>query len=186
MTVEDTMRLSPLALASLVPMICLLAAAPVMAAPPLLGYSGRLTSSAGGAPLVGPVDLTVALYDVAVGGTSLFVEAHDGTELIDGGFTLLINSVAVEAGFEALFAGRDDLWLELTVDGEVLSPRLRLTAAPWSLSVPAHSHEASALPASLLYADVDASVSANLSFSTAPSFEASGAPFTVSTSVVSQ
>lgn len=86
-------------------------------------YQGQLND--GGQPYNGTVDLAFQLYDQETGGNTVGAEQE-----VDG--------VAVTGGlFQADFflpstAYGDERWLEVTVDGEVLSPRQKVTAAPWA------------------------------------------------------
>jgi hypothetical protein len=86
-----------------------------------ISYQGRL--DAGGQAFNGSVDLDFELYDAASGGSAM-------------GAPVTINGVAVQQGLfqveldfgaQAWELGR---WLQITVDGQLLSPRQKVTAAP--------------------------------------------------------
>ncbi|WP_203594788.1 collagen-like protein [Wenzhouxiangella limi] len=87
-----------------------------------ISYQGQLRSA--GSPFSGSVDLHFKLFDAdsdgnQVGQTQLF-ESHPVEE---GLF-----QVELDFGRDAFISG--ERWLEITVDGVVLNPRQRVTAAP--------------------------------------------------------
>ena len=100
-------------------------------------YQGTLADAAGD-PLAGPVDIDIALYSQVApssGEVALYSEEHDGTSLGDGGgFSVMIGagSNAVGSFGPDLFHG-NNVYLEIGVDGEVLSPRQPLSSVPWAL-----------------------------------------------------
>jgi hypothetical protein len=86
-----------------------------------ISYQGRL--DAGGQAFNGSVDLGFELFDAASGGSAM-------------GAPVTINGVAVQQGLfqveldfgaQAWELGR---WLQITVDGQLLTPRQKVTAAP--------------------------------------------------------
>lgn len=101
-------------------------------------YQGKLAET--GAPAAGPVDLVVKLFPTDTGGSPIGTQAINGAPLIGGVFTVTLN-----AGGEFTanpFATGADRWIEITVNGQTISPRQKLTvapmaafsAAPWVLS----------------------------------------------------
>lgn len=117
-------RLMAIALATL----CLMAPAGA-AVPGEVSYQGLLLDS-GGQPITGPVDLDFDLFDVATGGTSVWSESHTAVDVLDGVYDVVLGSTAPIT--PALVSG-GALWLEVTVDGETLSPRQRLLAVPYAV-----------------------------------------------------
>lgn len=99
------------------------------AAPPVMGYQGRLTDAAG-APLAGPVDLTFRVFDVAAGGAPLWSESQPGVAVQEGVFHVVLGSGTPLPS--ALFA-TDSRWLEIDVNGETLAPRQLLLSVPYAL-----------------------------------------------------
>ena len=99
------------------------------AAPAVIGYQGRLTDAAG-QPLAGDVDLSFALFAGAAGGPALWSETQTGVAVHEGVFHVALGSATPLP--PTLFAS-DVLWLEVTVDGETLTPRQRLLASPYAL-----------------------------------------------------
>ncbi len=102
----------------------LIAAAPVSST---IGYQGRLTDAAGN-PLDGQYTMIFRIYDAEAGGSELWSSAPQ-VVTVDGG---LFNA-ALDVDPSA-FNGQA-LWLEMTVEGEVLSPRQALLPAPYALSL---------------------------------------------------
>jgi hypothetical protein len=99
-----------------------------------LGYSGRVTH-ASGAPLKGPVDITVRFFDTATGGTARFsFPAFPRVPLIDGIFqlTLSLSDTQVQAIFGD---GSRTVFIEGEAAGTVY-PRQQFLAVPLALRVP--------------------------------------------------
>ncbi|MBE7457559.1 MAG: hypothetical protein KJ057_02700 [Phycisphaerae bacterium] len=94
-------------------------------------YQGQLKQS--GAAFDGVVDLTFALYDVPSGGTPIGTQAETRVPVTRGLFTVLLNDNG-EFGANA-FTG-EDRWLEIIVNGNVLTPRQKLTGAPLAQALP--------------------------------------------------
>ncbi len=99
-------------------------------APQLVNYQVRLTD-AGGAPLAGPVKLTVRLYDVSTGGSALWTESHGAVALDDGVASVLLGSLVT---FPANAFSASPRYLGISIDdGAEMTPRLRLTSVPFAL-----------------------------------------------------
>lgn len=99
--------------------------------PHIIPVQGLLTDPEGVA-LEGDHDVSVALYKVADGGTALLHEVHAGTSFDHGQFTVQLgaktdNGVAFEGLVEI-----PQLWLEVSVDNELLKPRVRLGSVPYA------------------------------------------------------
>jgi hypothetical protein len=97
-----------------------------------VSYQGYLTDDAG--TPVTQTDLAVdfGLFDVAVGGTSLWAESQT-VDVEDGIFTTALGQ---NTPFPPTLDFNQALYLELTVDGTALTPRVLLRAAPSALSIP--------------------------------------------------
>ena len=91
-------------------------------------YQGRLDQA--GQPFNGQVELVFDLYNADVGGISIGNQSLNGVAVIDGLFTVELNSND-EFGPSA-FVG-EQRWLKISVNGTALSPRQALTAAPNAL-----------------------------------------------------
>ena len=111
--------------------------APVWAVPYDFSYQGKLADALGD-PLPGPVDIRIGLYAQLVaspGEAALYSEDHDETTLADdGSFSVMIGSGtnAVGAFGPSLFQTHN-VYLEIAVEGETLSPRQPISSVPWAL-----------------------------------------------------
>lgn len=89
-------------------------------------YQGKLAD--GGSPAAGPVDLIVNLFASEIGGTPIGTQTINGVPLIGGVFTITLNAAGEFTPNP--FASGADRWVELTVNGQPVSPRQKLTVAP--------------------------------------------------------
>lgn len=119
------------------------------AAPPeAINYQGVLRDSADD-PLDGSVDMVFRFFDAATGGNELLVDSHlasgsgsvtvaNGLFNVDvGGGTLLIGSgTGAVSTLRALFHDHTDVYMEVQVGSETLSPRTRVVASAYALNVP--------------------------------------------------
>jgi hypothetical protein len=104
--------------------------------PPDVTYQGRLTDPTG-APLAGPVNLQLRVYEAPApvpGELSLYVEDHDGVGLSDGVFSIRLGAGSVVAGSfgPAVFSGMNR-FLQVHVNGERLLPRQAFSSVPYAL-----------------------------------------------------
>ncbi|HUF10848.1 MAG TPA: hypothetical protein VMO47_16130 [Rhodothermales bacterium] len=106
--------------------------APTAAAqfPEIIAYQGYL-SDAEGTPLDGDMEFDFRLFDAETDGSMLWNEVHAGVPVEAGVFSVQLGGVEPLAGV----AFEQPLFLEVAFGdaGTVLSPRLRLTAVPYSL-----------------------------------------------------
>ena len=109
-------------------------------APSLVTIQGRLADSQG-APLSGTKSMTFKLVNAA--GASLpsgnpWVESHPNVAVADGFFVVPLGSVTSLTANIFTDAPTDAygkaIFVEITVDGETLSPNMRLTSAAYTLS----------------------------------------------------
>ncbi|MBN1874898.1 MAG: H-type lectin domain-containing protein [Anaerolineae bacterium] len=106
-------------------------AAPAWPAAPTINYQGRLADSAGN-PINDTVAMQFALYDTVSGGASLWgPESHATVPVSDGLFSVGLGSQTAGGIPTSVLSG--DVWLEITVDGETLSPREQLRAVPYAM-----------------------------------------------------
>lgn len=99
------------------------------AAPTLIDYQGRL-ADAGGNPVNGKRAMSFAIYSAATGGTLLWNESYGAVSVYDGLFHVLLGSgTALTSG---VFSA-DERWLQITVAGEVLTPRTRIASVAYAL-----------------------------------------------------
>ncbi|HMP71702.1 MAG TPA: hypothetical protein PKE55_00405 [Kiritimatiellia bacterium] len=106
---------------------------PTHAQPPsLIHYQGRLMD---GTNLVnGSVVLNMNLYDAAVGGTHLYSDENVGVPIVDGLYAVEIGDGTVLGNLDDALS-RNEVWLEVVVDGTPLSPRERLMSVPYARQV---------------------------------------------------
>jgi hypothetical protein len=96
-----------------------------------VNYQGRLFDSSGN-PVNGNVTLVFSLYDQASGGNRKWgPETHTGVPASDGLFSVLLGSRTADGIPQSALGG--DLWLEVSVNGETLSPREQLGAVPYAI-----------------------------------------------------
>lgn len=99
-----------------------------------INYQGRLADS-NGSPLTGFHNLEFRIYDVPVGGTSLWEELWTGgnaVQVSDGLFSVMLGSL--NANLSSAISNRNELYLGITVDtdGEMV-PRVQLGSVPFSM-----------------------------------------------------
>ena len=136
------------------------AAPSAWAVPAKLSFAGRLSTTSG--PVDGAASVTFKIFAVSTGGTALWEETH-AVAADDG---LVFAELGATTAFGETFAG-DDAFLELTVNGELLSPRVKLLAVPYALRAASAETADSATTAevagklgSLAEADVQRKISA--------------------------
>ncbi len=100
--------------------------------PNLMNYQGKLVNEAG-IPLAGPVDLTLSIYSSSTGGSLLYGCEHPNTPLIDGIYIAYFGENTTVGSLEDTVRENDELWLEVTIDGTVLTPRERFTSVAFAL-----------------------------------------------------
>ncbi|HEC77698.1 MAG TPA: hypothetical protein ENI34_00970 [candidate division WOR-3 bacterium] len=101
----------------------------VRSVPQLLNYQGYLTDSLQ-IPLDDTLDMVFKIYDASSGGNELWNETQTGVIIERGVFSVLLGSV--NAIPDSVFTAGTARWLELTVGGEVLSPRTRITSVGYA------------------------------------------------------
>lgn len=98
--------------------------------PGQVNFQGVLLDDTG-APVSGSVNFGFALFDAATGGTGLWSENQAGVAVTDGMYSVALGSVTpLTAGI----LGAGAIYLEISVEGEILSPRQRLLAVPYALT----------------------------------------------------
>jgi hypothetical protein len=129
--------------------------AALAAAPDAISYQGRLLNANGVPVTDASLEFVFRLFDASSGGTCLW-ESDDGAAcdgadetqtvaLTDGLFSENIGSAVDPDGLSeaypvdlaGVFEGGTEVWLEVVVDGETLTPRKQLVAAPYALDAQA-------------------------------------------------
>jgi hypothetical protein len=96
-----------------------------------INYQGRLANSSG-IPINDTMTLQFAFYDSNVDGELLWgPETHPNVPVSDGLFSVALGGQTSGGVPTDVLVG--DIWLEITVDGETLSPREQLRAVPYAM-----------------------------------------------------
>lgn len=121
-------RLNNLILAAL--LVVALSAAALAQAPRLINYQGRVLNAVGAPVLDGAHNFDFEIYDMSAGGGVLWSELGVAINTTGGLFTYQLGS---SSSFNYdLFTSNLELWLEVTVDAQVQSPRTRLISNPYA------------------------------------------------------
>ena len=94
----------------------------------LVNYQGTLTDQNGN-PVNATVTMKFALYDAATGGTRKWGVETQTVQVTNGLFHVLLGSVLPISS--ASLTG--DLWLDIVVNNELLSPRERIASVPYAV-----------------------------------------------------
>lgn len=94
----------------------------------LISYQGTLTDE-NGDPINATVTMKFALYDASSGGTMKWGTETQTVQVTDGLFNVLLGSVLTIN--PAIITG--DLWLDIKVNNEQLTPRERITSVPYAV-----------------------------------------------------
>jgi hypothetical protein len=102
----------------------------VRLAPRLLNYQGYLTDTQGN-PITNPsVSMTFAIFDAVSAGNQKWSEAQSTVAVEKGIFNVLLGSITSIP--DSVFTNSTNRWLQLTVAGQVLSPRTQIVSSPYS------------------------------------------------------
>jgi len=101
----------------------------VFAVPREMQYQGKLTDATG-VGINDTLPFVFRIYDDPTAGVLLWTETHPdppGVPIVKGLFDVVLGSISpINLPFGA------DLWLEIEVDGAVLTPRVKLLSSPYS------------------------------------------------------
>ncbi len=98
--------------------------------PPIINYQGQLLDASGN-PANGNFTMVFSVFDVATGGAALYTETQTIT-VSNGLFNVLIGSVTPIP--DTLFDSGPNRWLEITANGNVLTPRRRFGSVPYAFN----------------------------------------------------
>ncbi len=104
--------------------------------PATIAWQGHLVDPQTGVPIDATYPIAVALYELAEGGAPWCREEFDAVDLVAGRFSLELGA-GCDSDLRELFAATPDVWIALTVDGEVLTPRIPLRSVRLLLPVEA-------------------------------------------------
>ncbi|MCB1058461.1 MAG: hypothetical protein KDD11_23405 [Acidobacteria bacterium] len=123
-------------LSSILALILACAAISSAQVPSTLSYQGRLLENdVAQGPASGTVDIVFSIWSGPTGdagATQLWTETWNGVALSNGIFSVLLGSNGSPLS-PALFQGDTSLFLQLTVDGETLTPRQELGSTPFAM-----------------------------------------------------
>ena len=97
--------------------------------PGRVDFQGLLLDS-GGQKVNGAVDLVFTLYDAPTGGTSLWTESHPDVQVSDGVYGVTLGTTTP---LTPTILGSGNVHLQISVDGETLTPRRQLLAVPYAV-----------------------------------------------------
>ncbi len=121
----------PLFLAGLLLAPAALAATPGV--PMDLNFQGLLLDM-NGDPEKGPVSVDISIFNAPAGGSKIYSEQHPAVAVVDGVFQLLIGTGQGPSGpVDAALFKVTNAYLEITVNGETLTPRQPISSVPYSL-----------------------------------------------------
>ena len=98
--------------------------------PRLLNYQGFLTDTLGNPINNLSLSLSFAIFDSPSGGNQKWSETQASVVVIKGIFNVLLGSVSPIP--DSVFTAGTDRWLDLTVAGQNLTPRTRITSAGYA------------------------------------------------------
>ena len=96
---------------------------------PVMTYQGSLTDLAG-RPLTRAVPMSFRIFSETEGGNANWEEFQSSVDVVDGVFTVALGA---ERPLTADLFGGAESYLEISVDGEALTPRQRLGSVPQAL-----------------------------------------------------
>ncbi|MDA0208052.1 MAG: hypothetical protein O3B64_01420 [bacterium] len=113
-------------------------------APNVVNYQGRILNSSGVPVADASVDMIFELYDASSGGSCVWSNSSAScatataisVTLTDGLFAENLGETGdgYAAIGDSIFGDNADLYLQVTVEGEALTPRKRMAAAPYALN----------------------------------------------------
>jgi len=109
-----------------------LTAAIIVATPQKLNYQGYITQS--GLPMNGPATVEFRLFDAESGGTQLCSTNPQAVTVSRGRFNYVIGSEAGGCDLSAIDWEGADVFLEVAVGGQTLTPREQVVPAAMSLN----------------------------------------------------
>ena len=143
---------------SLIVALSSLLACALFAAPAKINYQGLITNTAGEPIESSTNTVTVTLYQVETDGASVYTESFtDVASDADGIYSIQIGDTNLQAVLEA----NSELWLELIINGQTLSPRQEINSVPYALVADSANRLINASDSSI---SGDLSVSGNSNF----------------------
>ena len=129
--------------AALLATVCGVTAQQAATPPSLVNYQGVLKDKATGMPLNATVNTVFTFYpDASSTGTDILSDTHAGVVVSNGFFSLQLGGGVLADGAGAgtyaslseVFRDFSDVWMQVQVDAETLSPRVRVAAAAYAMN----------------------------------------------------
>jgi len=95
-----------------------------------MSYQGYLIQISDSTPVTGELDIEFDLFVDEVGGIAFWTETYIDVSVINGIFNVILGSTNPLDPDD--FTG-DPLWLQITVDGEVMSPRKKIVSTAYTV-----------------------------------------------------
>ena len=113
-------------------LLILMASTAALAAIGPMNYQGRLLNDQG-IPVTGSYTFKVRIWNAASGGTLKYAEQHNNVAVNDGVYSFLVSTGTVLSGtWDINLWNEPQMFLEIEVNGETLTPRSRIAAAPYA------------------------------------------------------
>jgi hypothetical protein len=90
-----------------------------------ISYQGKLSNN--GQPMNGTASVAFGLFTASTGGTAVWSSTAANVTVTNGVFSTSIGPVSAN-----VFQENKTLWLEVTINGQVMSPRAQLQTAPYA------------------------------------------------------
>lgn len=100
---------------------------PVPSIPHMINYQGMLTDNSGN-PLTGNFDITFRIYNASSDGTLRWEETHYAVTVTNGLFNVILGN----AGTPINLNFYEEYWLDITVAGEHMPSRMKLTSVGYA------------------------------------------------------
>ena len=101
--------------------------------PQIISYQGKLTDSKSGVAMNGAYDITFRMYSSEDDISALWSETHRDVPVKNGLFSVMLGTISP---FAPALDFSQQYYLEVEVDGNVLTPRFQLGASPYALGIP--------------------------------------------------
>jgi hypothetical protein len=103
-----------------------------LAVPATTNFTARIENGSG--PVTGLINLEFKIFDAPTGGTEMWAETHNSVAATDGLVFVGLGSVdPVNNGLDPTVFTGDPMYLEVTVDGDLQSPRLPINSVPYAV-----------------------------------------------------
>ena len=100
------------------------------AVPGKINYQGKLTDADEKLVSDGSYDIVFSIHDAESGGNEEWSETHNDVQVTNGIFNVLLGSTS---DLTPVFQQNDSLYLEISVEGETLSPRQQVVSSGFAL-----------------------------------------------------